>query len=294
MQIQKILPKVLNSIEEAHKKVSASIIKTGYRELDEIIEGVYPGELAVIAGTGELGESFAQNVILNQLKAKPDASILVICPRISEEQYVMHLISIQSEVFFSSISQANPPLDKMDWERIRRANEILLKSKIQISEDQTIATKDGFSELEELYSVSTLDLIVIDDLDSIIFKEVIKPLTTDQADKNIKTVKLTKAETVALKISILNEIAREFHIPVLTVYSGSVGKLDLNTHVNVIDSYFSFADVVLEMDDERLGQTGLVDIDIRKCKHGTTGTTSLFYCDEFTCFDSQDIEAEKL
>jgi replicative DNA helicase len=293
MRIQELIPKVLDHIEEIHEALSSSAIRTGYKELDRIIKVLYPGELAVICSSGELGEQFVQNIILNQLKIKPDSSILII-PKTTKERYVMSLLSIQSEVFFSSISEANPPLDGTDRNKIALATETLLQSNIQISDNRTIATGNGFSELEELYSASTLDLMVIDDLDSITFKEEVKPFPTYQSDKNVKTTKLTKAEIIALKLSILNDIARRFHIPMLIVYSGSVDKLELNTHVNVIDSYFSSADVVLEMDDERLGQTGLVDIHIRKNKYGQLGDASLYYCDEFTCFDSHDIESEKL
>jgi replicative DNA helicase len=289
MRIQDIMPKVVELIEKAQKEASASLIKSGYRELDDMIDGIYPGEIAVICSSGELGVGFAQNVILNQLKAKPDASILIICPKMAKEQYVMSLISIKSEVPISSISEANPPLDQEERDRIALATEELLKSQIQISEDRVIETRAGFSELEELYSASSLYLMVIDNLDSIGFKRKVAPHPVDQPDKNIKAAELTKAEAVALKISILNEIARRFHLPILCVYGNSVDNLDLNSDVNLIEAYFNLADVVVEIGDKRLGETGLVDLQVRKTNHGKIGNTSLYYCDELACFDSMDL-----
>jgi replicative DNA helicase len=286
MRIQEIIPKVLNLIEEAHEALSASMIRTGYDELDRMMEGLYPGELGVIAGTKELSQSFAQNVILNQLKAKPDASILIICPRMSKEQYAMLLMSVISEIPFSSVSQANPPLDMIDWERIRQANEILIKSKLQIFEDRVIPVGECFSEFQRQYSASNLDLILIDDLESITFKTEVEPHPIDQSDQNYT---LEREETITIIVSYLNEVARKFHVPVLTTFDGSLDKFDLDSHDNVIDTYFNWADLVLDLDDERLGETGLVDIDIRKCKHGTTSKISLFYCDDLGCFNSMDL-----
>jgi replicative DNA helicase len=298
MQIQDIMPKVLDLIEKTHESLSASAIRTGYDELDRIIEGLYPGELAVIAGTEELRESFAQNIILNQLKEKRDSSILVISPKMSKERYAMSLLSIISEIPISSISQANPPMDQADRDGIALANETLHKSNIQISDNRMIEGKNDFSEFEKLYSASTLDLIVVDDLESIDFKVEKKPHPTDQSEtevnKNIKTIKPTREIVVALKISILNDIARRFHIPLLVTFNGSLNELDADPLVNVIDSFFSYADLVLELDDERLGQTGLVDINVRKCKHGQIGNTSLYYCDELACFDSADLGDQQL
>ena len=92
----------------------------------------------------------------------------------------------------------------------------------------------------------------------------------------------------------MNDIARRFHIPLLVTFNGSLNELDADPLVNVIDSFFSYADLVLELDDERLGQTGLVDINVRKCKHGQIGNTSLYYCDELACFDSADLGDQQL
>jgi replicative DNA helicase len=286
MRIQEIMPFVLSSIEDIHESLLASIIKTGYKELDEIICGLYPGEVGVVSGVDELCGSFVQNIIINQLKDKPDSSILVVCPKMEKEKYVMSLLSIGSEIPLSSISLANPPLDQGDRNRIALSNETLIKSNIQISRDRTIAIRDGLSKFEEQYSASTLDLIVIDDLDSISFKAEENPQPTDQSNKNIKTIKPTREIIVTLKISILNDIARKFHVPVLAVYGGSIDELDSNSEVNVVDSFFSYADLVLEIDDNPLRETGTTDIHIKKNKYGQTGRISLFYCDEFTCFDS--------
>ena len=280
------MPQVLNQIEEAHKKVLASVIKTGYIDVDEIIKGLYSGEVAVITGQGGLCESFTQNIILNQVKEKPDCSILVICPRMTKERYVMSLLSIQSEVLLSSITEANPPTDQEDRDKIAMATKALLQSNIQLTNNRTIPIGECFSEFGESYSVSTVKLIVVDDLESITFKTEVEPHPKNQLDQNNT---LTRAETIAIIISYLNEVARKFHVPVLTTFDGSLDKLDRDSHDNVIEAYFNWADLVLQLDDEQLGETGLVNIDVRKCKHGQVGSTSLDYCDELACFDSMDL-----
>jgi hypothetical protein len=284
MQIKDILPEVFDLMEEISEVPSESVVLTGYQEIDLLAGGLKPGELILIlTGEEELSRAFAQNIIINQDQDQLDHSILVFSPEISKEQYTMQLLSIKSQVNYSTISLANPSWKQSDWDNIAMATDDLSKANIQIIDQRSITVEQLQTQIEKANKKEPLNLIVIDNIESVLVETgdseyaAFKSKCTESGEfKHFAQTGLWEDD---YKVNSLKTLSEVLNIPVVVLSDNNISSS--GKEIPKQYSMIEWADLVFEMDDGwKSGYIGAVDINITKNTCGLTGKVGLYYTEE--------------
>jgi replicative DNA helicase len=296
MKLKDILSIVFDLMEKISEVQPESVVPTGFQEIDVLTGGLKPGELIlVLTGEEELSRVLAQNIIINLIQDQLDLSILVFSSDISKEQYTMQLLSIKSQVDYSSISLAKPTLKQTDWDKISMATEDLSKSNIQIIDQNGLTIEQLQAQIEEANKNELLNLIVIDNIESLLVETgnhefaAFKSKCTESGEfKHFIQTELWEDDYKASRLKTMSEA---LNIPIVVVSDNNMGSAGKKIPKQY--SMIEWADLVFEMDDEwKRGYVGAVDINITKNKCGLTGKIGLYYTEECFRFNSYNSEPD--
>ena len=160
VKIDKVLPDVMAKLDELAKDKSASKgIKTNYRGIDNLLNGLHKSDLIILAARPSVGKtSFAMNIVENV--AKQGYACAVFSLEMSKEQLTQRLLCSVANVSMESVSKGR--LGKSDWLKLAKAREIVSKMNLYISESSMSNTREIMSQCKRLKAKSSLDLVVID------------------------------------------------------------------------------------------------------------------------------------
>lgn len=178
-------------------------IPTGFPDLDEIIIGLKPGEMFVLAARPSIGKTaLALNIVSNlALHATHPSSVAVFTMEMTAEQIARRLLC--SEAGFSEKDFYNKSVSPADWRKVTGAASRLKNAKIYIDPTPGLKVLELRAKARRLKSRSGVNLIVIDYLQ----------LMHADIDKRNETRQLE----VAMISSGIKSLAKELNIPILVV-----------------------------------------------------------------------------
>lgn len=135
-------------------------LSTGFRDLDEVTNGLQRSDLILVAARPSMGKTaftlnIAQNVAIRQ-----DKSVAFFSLEMSKEQLVGRILSSVSEV--SSEKLRTGQLQTDDWTRLAKAMEVMGKAPLYIDDTPGLTTQEMRSKLRRLKVEHGLDLIIVD------------------------------------------------------------------------------------------------------------------------------------
>lgn len=160
IKIDKVLPDIMAKLDELAKDKSASKgIKTMYRGIDNLLNGLHKSDLIVLAARPSAGKtSFAMNIVENV--AKQGYSCAFFSLEMSKEQLTQRLLCSVANVSMENAAKGR--LTKTEWLKIAQAREIISKMNVYINESSMTTTREIMSQCKRLKAKSSLDLVVID------------------------------------------------------------------------------------------------------------------------------------
>ena len=239
-------------------------MKTGFKELDEIIE-IKGGDFILLGGTASVGKTSLVLNIINNIAIKDRKSVLFFSLECSKESIVDKILSITGMIPAPSIESKKRKLKDSEFLKLNEIIRKIEKAPIYIDDTPGISIKEICEKSTKMKSEKDISCIIIDYLELISFeksKNLSRDLETNEILKNLK--ELAKKLNVPILLTSYNipykKIAhRENHIPKLE---------DLRSNI----AYEKYADIILllhreECFDNFTPKKNIADIIITKNKN---------------------------
>ncbi len=290
IHIKDVLSEAFDRIDELHReKGTLRGIPTGFKELDNILAGLQPADLIILAARPSIGKTafaldIARNIALNHHKAVGLFSL-----EMSKEQLVDRLICSQANVGLWKMRTGRLSDSSDDFPKIGQAMSQLSESKIYIDDFANTNIMELRTKARRLQMEHGIDLIIID------YLQLMEGVNYRTGDNRVQEIaEISRA---------LKGIARELKIPVLALSQLSraveanrpaIPKL---SHLRESGSIEQDADVVMFIyrkaadrgyDPESLSdeEKHLAEIHIAKHRNGPIGTIRLFFDEDQVKFTS--------
>jgi replicative DNA helicase len=268
-------------IQESQNNKGALLmgLPTGFERLDRFLLGLNKGDLIILASCPSMGKTaFALNIARN-LSVENNIPVLIFSLIDTREQLSIRMLSAESRVEFSRIKTGE--LGDTEWERLRKAGEVLSKAPIYIDATPGNSVMDMEMMADDLKKNAGTCLIIIDYLQLI---------TRDPEAPNPRTERVEMVER-------LKRLAGRLDIPIMVLY-----QLDIdidersNKRPNIIDladadsieQYFDLVLFIYRDDVYHIlkdgSNKGLAQIIIAKNRRGSTGMVTLRFIRQLGLF----------
>ena len=200
-KIGDVLPDVMMQLDELSKnKEGCRGIGTGYRALDNMINGLHRSDLMILAARPSVGKtSFAMNLVENVALAGHSCAIFSL--EMKKEQLVQRMLCSVGEVSMSNVMRGR--MNKNEWLKIAKAKEMLSKTKIFINDSSLVTPQEVMSKCRRIKSRYGLDFVVID------YIQLMLPMSNRKDDN--------RQQQVSEISRYLKILAKEIDVPVLAL-----------------------------------------------------------------------------
>lgn len=288
--IENILSSSFDRLDELHKdKGKLRGVPTGYRDLDNILAGLQPSDLLILAARPSMGKTaFALNLAHN-VAVKAEMPVLIFSLEMSKEQLVDRLLSAEAGVNAWNLRTGN--LTDDDFERIGQAMGTLSEAQIFIDDTPSITVSDMRTKARREAHQRPLGLIVVDYLQ----------LMSGGARFGGESNRVQEISEISRG---LKGIARELNVPIIALSQLSRSVESRSPQIPQLadlresGSIEQDADVVafIYREDYYNPETenkNIAKILIKKHRNGPTGDVDLYFDREKQRFRSLDTKREQ-
>ena len=201
VKIGSVLPEVMNKFDELSKNKSAYHgIKTGFKGLDSLLNGLHGSDLMILAARPGMGKtSFAMNIV--EAVAEQGYTCAVFSLEMGKEQLTQRMMCSVAGVSMESALKGK--MNKQEWLKIAKAREILSNANIFIDDSSLITPEQVLSKCRRIKKKSGLDFVMID------YIQLMSPEKRKNSDNRQNEI----AE-ISRNLKIL---AKELNVPVLAL-----------------------------------------------------------------------------
>ncbi|MBQ9485278.1 MAG: replicative DNA helicase [Clostridia bacterium] len=283
-KISSVLPEVMTTLDELSKDSSKFHgIKTGYRELDYILNGFHGSDLMILAARPAMGKtSLAMNLVENI--ALSGKSCAVFSLEMSKEQLVQRMLCAVAGVSMSTAMKGK--MQHADWLKIAKAKEMLANTRIFIDESSIVTPEEILSKCRRIKRKHGLDFVMIDYIQLM-----------DSKSKRKDDNRQQQVSDISRNLKIM---AKELNVPVLALSQLSRAVESEKRRPQLSDLRESGAieqdaDIVMFIHRPDLGakekdleggkiRPNVAEIIIAKHRNGSTGLVKLYFKSECTKF----------
>lgn len=201
--IENILSSSFDRLDELHKdKGKLRGVPTGYKDLDNVLAGLQPSDLFVLAARPSMGKSaFALNIAYN-VATRSDMPVLFFALEMSKEQLVDRLLAAEAGVNAWNLRTGN--LTDDDFEKIGHAMGTLSEAQIFIDDSPGISVSDMRTKARREAHQRPLGLIIVD------YLQLMSGGARFGSDSN-------RVQEISEISRGLKGIARELNVPVMAL-----------------------------------------------------------------------------
>ncbi len=284
VKIGNVIPDVMTKFDELSKDKSIYRgIKTQFKGLDNLLNGIHNSDLMILAARPAVGKtSFAMNIVENL--ALQGYSCAVFSLEMGKEQLVQRMLCSVAGVSMESAMKGK--MNKMEWLKIAKAKEMLSSAKIFIDDSAMITPSQVLSKCRRLKAKHGLDLVMVD---------YIQLMSSEKSSKSDNRQQEISEISRNLKI-----LAKEVNVPVLALSQLSRAVETRKGRPQLADLRESGAieqdaDIVMfihrpdrnatekEIAEGKV-QKNVAEIIIEKHRNGPTGIVKLYFKGECTKF----------
>ncbi len=274
--IESILTESFDRLDELHKNKSKMRgVPTGFRDLDNILAGLQPSDLIILAARPSMGKSTLAMNMAHHVATKEKSSVLVFSLEMSKEQLVDRLLAAEAGIDAWNIRTGN--LSDKDFEKLGHAMGTLSEASIFIDDSPMATVLEMRTKARREQQKRPLGLIVVDYLQ----------LMSGTARANSEN----RVQEISEISRGLKAMARELNVPVLAL--SQLSRSVENRHPQIPQlsdlresgSIEQDADVVAFMYREdyynpETDREHITDIFIKKHRNGPTGKIELYFSPE--------------
>ena len=275
---EKVIYSTFEKIEQLvknHGRIEG--VPTGYTELDEMLTGLHPGELVLVAGRPAMGKtSIGMNFVENAaIRAGKKAAVFSL--EMPAEQLAMRMLCTEARVDMQRVRRGQ--IEDEEWERLCDALVSIGPSAIYIDCTPGITVPEVRSKARRLQLEHGLDLIMIDYLS----------LMTATGKNG------SRQEEVSQISRTLKGLAMELGVPVIALQqlsrapTGRANHRPLLSDIRESGAIEQDADVVMfihreDYYDPDTPDKNIAELIIAKQRNGSLGTVKLGWKGEYTWF----------
>ncbi len=253
-------------------------LPTGFTELDQMLAGLQPAELVVVAGRPAMGKSsFALN-LAERLAVTGKVPVAIFSLEMSKEHLVQRMLCSHARINAHNVRSGL--LSTSDWPKLTQAAGKLSEAPIFIDDTPGVSVLELRAKARRLKSRQGIGLIILDYLQ----------LMDEQARSE------NRQQEISVISRNLKALARELNIPVIAVSQLSRAPERRETFrprlsdLRESGAIEQDADVVLLLFREDYynpdAEKGVAEIIIGKQRNGPTGTVKLTFISEYTRFEN--------
>jgi replicative DNA helicase len=135
-------------------------VPTGFVELDEVTNGLHPGQMIVIAARPGMGKSTLGLDFLRSCSIKNRMSSVVFSLEMSKSEIVMRLLSAEAKIKLADMRSGRMSDD--DWARLARRMSEISEAPLYIDDSPNLTMMEIRAKARRLSQKADLRLIVID------------------------------------------------------------------------------------------------------------------------------------
>jgi replicative DNA helicase len=135
-------------------------VPTGFTELDDVTNGLHPGQMIVVAARPGMGKSTLGLDFLRSCSIKNRLSSVVFSLEMSKSEIVMRLLSAEAKIKLSDMRSGRMSDD--DWTRLARRMSEISEAPLYIDDSPNLTMMEIRAKARRLKQKSDLRLVVID------------------------------------------------------------------------------------------------------------------------------------
>ncbi len=285
--LKDIFDPVIKKVEERYTQRTRSTMgyQTGFTKLDEMTNGLQPGDFIVVAGRPSMGKTaFALNIGTNvaKLYEKP---VAIFSLEMTTTTLIERIICAESSIPFN-ILRKGYLLSEANWKKLTSISSTLKKLPIYIDDSPSPRVLEIKAKARRLKAESGLALVIID------YIQLCEPIGPPSGQRNrqqeisdISRALKALAKELDVPVIVLSQLSRlperrEDRRPQLADLRES-GAIEQDADV-VLLLYRSeaYADILKKV------EPGVAEVNIAKQRNGPTGTIKLTFLKEFMKFEN--------
>lgn len=253
---------------------------TGYKDLDEVTNGVHPGDLILLAARPAVGKtSFAMNLVINI--ALSGRTCAVFSLEMPKAQLMQRALCSVAKVPMGKALAGQMNID--EWKRVWAATKKLENTELYIDDSSLTTPAQLLSKCRRLKAKQgKLDLVMIDYLQLMTADKKNKENRQSEISEITRNLKIA-AKELGVPIIVLSQLSRDIekregHLPQLSDLreSGSIEQdADIVMFLHNPEKY---------NDTPTQEEPGVVELHIAKHRNGRTGKIKLRWIGQYTTF----------
>ncbi|WP_251441940.1 replicative DNA helicase [Veillonella intestinalis] len=284
-----VLPNLISRLGELQNHGDTLTgISTGFKDLDNITNGLQRSDLILVAARPSMGKTaFTLNLAYN-VAVKGKGSVAFFSLEMSAEQLVGRILSSATEV--PSHKLRTGQLQPADWDEVAKQMDSLMSSKLYIDDTPGLTVQMMRSKLRRLKVEKGLDLIIVD------YVQLMTGRNGGNSDNRQQEISEISRN--------LKLIAREMNVPLIALSQLSRGvesrtdKRPVLSDLRESGSLEQDADIVVFLYRDKYyskddTQEDITEVIIRKHRNGALGTINLLFQGELTRFRDTTLRTEE-
>jgi replicative DNA helicase len=267
-------------VEQAHaRKQLITGVPTGFIELDEMMAGLQPSDLIIVAGRPSMGKTSLVLNMAQHVGTKTEMTVGFFSLEMSKEQLFLRMLT--SEAGIDSHRLRTGFLGERDFPKLTTALETLGRARIFIDDTASIGVLEMRAKARRLKAEHGLDLIIIDYIQLMQGRGRFENRVTELAS-------ISRG---------LKGLAKELHVPVVVLSQLSrapeqrPSKRPQLSDLRESGALEQDADVVIMIYREDMYEAteenqGVAELIMAKQRNGPTGSVRLAFIREFTRFEN--------
>ena len=282
--LEQILTESFDRLDELHKdKNKMRGVRTGYRDMDNMLAGFQRSDLIILAARPAMGKSTLALNLAHNVAVQEKQAVLVFSLEMSKEQLVDRMLADEAGVDAWNIRTGN--LTDEDFEKLSHAMGVLAEAPIYIDDTPGVSILEMRTKARRAAHEHPLGLIVVD------YLQLMSGTSNRSLDNRVQEVSEISR---GLKL-----IAREMNVPVIALSQLSRSVESRNPQIPQLadlresGSIEQDADLVMFIYREdyynpETDRQHITDILVSKHRNGPTGRVELYFHPERLKFMSLD------
>jgi replicative DNA helicase len=138
----------------------ASGVPTGFVELDDVTNGLHPGQMVIVAARPGVGKSTLALDFLRSCSIKHQMASVIFSLEMSKSEIVMRLLSAEAKIKLADMRSGRMSDD--DWRRLARRMSEISEAPMYIDDSPNLTMMEIRAKARRLRQKSELKLIVVD------------------------------------------------------------------------------------------------------------------------------------
>jgi replicative DNA helicase len=273
----------LDTIEKLHsRKELITGVPSGFTDLDEMMSGLQPSDLIIVAARPSMGKTSLVLNIAQHVGTKTDLTVGIFSLEMSKEQLFLRMLTGEARIDAHRLRGGF--LGERDWGKLSQAIGTLSEAKIFIDDSPGVGVLEMRAKCRRLAAEHGLDLVIIDYIQLMQGRGRFENRTLEVASISRSLKGLAKELNVP--IVVLSQLSRapesrSDHRPQLSDLRES-GALEQDADVVI----FIYREEQYADKDSPVDAQGVAELIIGKQRNGPTGVVKLAFIREFTRFEN--------